>query len=164
MRKTNSNLLVGLIMVMAFGLAGFGSSAEAQTRKVKANFSPDTAAQQPLFTEYRGIHLGMTASEARAKLGAPMLKADDGDFYGFSETETLQLVYDVDHKVSTISVDFMGGVGAPDYKAVVVGELEPTINGGLYRMMRYQSQGFWVSYHRSSGPVLVVTITIQKMP
>lgn len=163
MRKMNSNFLAGLIIVLVCGLAGFSSSASAQARKVKANFTPDTAAQQPLFTEYKGIRLGMTAAETRAKLGEPILKADDGDFYNFSENERLQIGYDVEHKVNTISVDFMGGVGAPDYKAVVVGELEPTVNGGLYKMMRYESQGFWVSYHRSAGPVVVVTITIQKM-
>ena len=74
MRKMNSNFLAGLIIVLVCGLAGFSSSANAQARKVKANSTPDTAAQQPLFTEYKGIRLGMTAAETRAKLGEPMLK------------------------------------------------------------------------------------------
>lgn len=33
----------------------------------------------------------------------------------------------------------------------------------LYRMVRYQSQRFWVSYNRTTGPVVIVTITLQKM-
>ncbi len=161
MRKMNSNLLAGLIIVVC-GFAGLSLSANAQARKVRASFTPD-AATQPLYTEYKGVRLGMTAAEARAKLGAPMLKADDGDFYIFSDKETLQIVYDVVHKVATISVDYTDGIGAPDYKAVVGGELEQTANGSFYKLVRYESQGFWVSYNRSAGPVVVVTITIQKM-
>ena len=163
MRKMNSNFLAGLIIVLVGGLAGLSSNANAQARKVKASFTPDTAIQQPRYTEYKGVHLGMMAAEARAKLGAPTLKADDGDFYIFSDKETVQIVYDVAHKVVTISVDYTDGIGAPDYKAVVGGELEQTANGGLYKLVRYESQGLWVSYNRSAGPVVVVTITIQKM-
>jgi hypothetical protein len=30
-------------------------------------------------------------------------------------------------------------------------------------MERYESLGFWVSYNRTAGPVIIVTITIQKI-
>lgn len=163
MRKMNSNFLAGLIMVLVCGLAGLSVSASAQARRVNASYKPDTATQQPLYTEYKGVHLGMTAAEARAKLGAPVVKSDDGDYYIFSDKETAQIVYDAAQKVVTISVDYSEGIGAPDYKTVVGGALEQTANGGLYKLVRYESQGFWVSYNRSPGPVVVVTITIQKM-
>jgi hypothetical protein len=42
-------------------------------------------------------------------------------------------------------------------------ELQTTANGSLYRVVRYESQGFWVSYHRSQGSVQTVTVTIQKI-
>jgi len=80
----------------------------------------------------------------------------------FSEKETAQIVYDAAHKVVTISVDYLGGIGAPDYKAVVGGELERTANGSLYRIVRYESLGFWVSYNRTIGLMATVTVTIQK--
>lgn len=163
MRKINGSFVAGIIIALICVSAGLSSSANAQARKVKANYSTEPAVQQPLYSEYKGIRLGMTADETRAKLGAPMLKADDGDFYIFSDKETLQLVYDVDHKVKTISVDYTDGIGAPDYKTVVGGELEMTSSGGLYKMRRYDSQGFWVTYHRSAGPVVIVTVTIGKM-
>ena len=163
MRKVNSNFLAGLIVVLVCGFAGWSSSANAQAPKARANFTPDNATQRPLYTEYKGVRLGMTAAEARAKLGAPMLKADDGDFYVVSDKETVQIAYDVAHKVTTISVDYTDGIGAPDYKSVVGGELEQTENGGFYKLVRYESQGFWVSYNRSVKPLVVVTITIQKM-
>ena len=62
----------------------------------------------------------------------------------------------------TISVDYLGGIGAPEYKAVVGGELERTENGSLYRIVRYESLGFWVSYNRTIGLMATVTVTIQK--
>ena len=97
------------------------------------------------------------------KLGAPALKDSDQDYYVFSEKESAQIVYDVAHKVVTISADFVGGIGAPDYRAVVGGELERTANGSLYRIVRYESLGFWVSYNHATGPVTSVTVTIQRM-
>jgi hypothetical protein len=42
-------------------------------------------------------------------------------------------------------------------------ELEIRENGTSYRVVHYDNLGFWVSYSRTAGPVLIVTITIQKM-
>jgi len=88
---------------------------------------------------------------------------EDQDYYTISDTETAQVVYDKQRKVVTISVDYLDGVGAPDNKLVVGGELEQRPNGSLYKMVRHEALGFWVSYNRTSGPVVIVTVTIQKM-
>jgi hypothetical protein len=161
MRNLKIKFFLSLLTALVFGL-GLSFSANAQAQKVKAAFNHEAATQQPLFTEYKGVRLGMSAEEARAKLGTPAMKDSDQDFYVFSENETAQIVYDAAHKVFTISVDYLGGIGAPDYKAVVGGELEKTANGSLYRMMRYESLGLWVSYNRTTGPMTSVTVTIQK--
>jgi outer membrane protein assembly factor BamE (lipoprotein component of BamABCDE complex) len=161
MKNMKRNFLVGLAVVLFCAFAGLSSQANAQVRKVKATLTP-AITEQPLYTEYKGVRLGMTAIEARAKLGTPALKDNDQDYYVFSEKETAQIVYNTAGKVVTISVDYVDGVGAPDYKTVVGGELERMANGSLYRIVRYESQGFWVSYNRSGGPVPMVTITIQK--
>ena len=162
MRNLKIKFFLSLLIAVVFGL-GLSSNANAQAQKVKAAFNHEAATQQPLYTEYKGVRLGMRAEEARAKLGTPAMKASDQDYYVFSENETAQIVYDAAHKVVTISVDYLGGIGAPDYKAVVGGELERTANGSLYRIVRYESLGFWVSYNRTTGPVATVTVTIQKI-
>ena len=159
-RNLKIKFFLSLLIALVFGL-GLSFSANAQAQKVKAAFNHEAATQQPLYTEYKGVRLGMSAEEARAKLGTPAMKDSDQDFYVFSENETAQIVYDAAHKVFTISVDYLGGIGAPDYKAVVGGELEKTANGSLYRMVRYESLGLWVSYNRTTGP-MTVTVTIQK--
>ena len=90
------------------------------------------------------------------------MKDSEQDYYIFSDRETAQIVYDASTKVITISVDYLGGIGAPDPKTVVAGELEQTAEGGFYKIVYYQNQGFWVSYNRTPGPVVMVTITMQK--
>jgi outer membrane protein assembly factor BamE (lipoprotein component of BamABCDE complex) len=162
MRNLKIKLFLSLLLAVVFGL-GLSSNANVQAQKVKAAFNHEVATQQPLYTEYKGVRLGMSAGEVRAKLGTPALKASDQDFYVFSENETAQIVYDATQKVVTISTDYLGGIGAPDYKAVVGGELERTANGSLYRMVRYESLGVWVSYNHATGPVTSVTVTIQKI-
>jgi hypothetical protein len=159
-RNLKIKFFLSLLIAVIFGL-GLSSNANAQAHKVKAAFNHEAATQQPLYTEYRGVRLGMLAEEARAKLGTPAMKASDQDFYVFSDKETAQIVYDAAHKVVTISVDYLGGIGAPDYKAVVGGELERTANGSLYRIVLYRSLGFWVSYNRTTGLMATVTVTIQ---
>jgi len=47
-------LLIGMILLVLLGIVAKG--------------------QQPLYREYRGVRLGMTATEVRAKLGEPVMK------------------------------------------------------------------------------------------
>jgi len=115
--------------------------------------------QQSLYREYRGVRLGMTATEARAKLGEPSLKSDEQDFYILSANETVQLAY-IGGKVVTISTDYLGGIGAPDYRNVVGDGLLQRPDGSTFRMVLNDAEHFWVSYNKSATVVPTVTITI----
>jgi len=116
--------------------------------------------QQPTYREYRGVRLGMTATEVRTKLGEPAMKSDDQDFYIFSASETSQIAYNADKRVMTISTDYTEGVGAPDYRSVVGDGLLQKPDGSVFRMVMYDSERFWVSYNKSASAVPTVTITI----
>jgi hypothetical protein len=140
---------LGVILLLIFAIVANGQTVHSK-------------AQQPLYREYRGVRLGMTAEEARAKLGVPAMKSDEQDFYVFSANETAQLVY-VEQKVVTISTDYTNGIGAPDYKSVVGENLQQRPDGSLFRMVLYPSERFWVSYNKGASEVPVVTITIGKM-
>jgi hypothetical protein len=162
MQNLENRLFMGLLMAVVFGL-GLSSNTNAQPQRVKTALRSDAAIQQPLYTEYRGVRLGMSAEEARAKLGITVIQGKDQDFYAFSENETAQIVYDTSRKVVTISVDYLSGIGAPDYKAVLGGNLPDTADGSVYRLVRYESLGLWVSYNRTAGPAATVSVTIQKL-
>ena len=141
-------LLVAALLLMFMGV--MASRGNAQTK-------------QPVYREYRGVHLGMTATEVRTKLGEPTLKSADQDFYVLSANETAQVAYDAAQKVVTISTDYAGGVGAPDYRSVVGEGLVERPDGSVFRMVMYDAQKFWVSYNKSTAVVPTVTVTIGTM-
>ena len=139
------------------------ANGQRSTLKSKTVRASSGEVQQPLYREYRGVRLGMTMEEARAKFGVAELKSDEMDFYIVSPGETALIAYDTSHKVVAISVDYTGGVGAPDYKTVVGTGLLERPDGSLYMKVEY-AEGFWVSYNKSAGTVPVVSITIQVSP
>ena len=150
--------VIGVILLLLFG-----AIASGQTKtEVMSAARGHSQVQQPLYKEYRGVRLGMTVAEARAKLGEPAMKSDEQDFYVFSANETAQIVY-TGQKVVTISTDYNGGVGAPDYKSVVLQDLLQKPDGSLFRMVLHDSERFWVSYYKSASVQPVVTITIGTM-
>ena len=150
-------LLIGMLLLLALAriVTGQSKAPEAQIPKAYGQV------QQPLYREYRGVRLGMTAAEVRAKLGEPALKSNEQDFYLISANETAQIAYDAAQKVITISTDYIAGVGAPDYRSVVgEGLLLQRPDGSLFRMVMYDSERFWVSYNKSATAASLVTITI----
>lgn len=164
MRNHKEHFLSVLIIFVMSAIFVMAWSANGQAQKTRAVASTvPVATQQPPYSDYKGVRLGMTAQEARTKLGEPTLKSEEQDYFVFSDKETAQIGYDVAHRVNVISVDYLSGAVTPDPKAVVGGELELQPNGALYKVVRYESLGFWVSYNRTAGPVVIVTITLQKM-
>lgn len=121
--------------------------------------------ETPVFSDYRGVQIGMTADLARQKLGRPKDKGDTQDFFVFSDNETATVVYDpAQHKVVTVSADFLSGAtGVPVARAVVGSDIEAKPDGSLYRMVRYPKAGYWVSYYRAGGDSPLTSVTIQKI-
>jgi hypothetical protein len=151
--------ITALIIITMTGLFAI----EARAQKARATTAATAVAQQPLYTDYRGVKLGMTPAEARAILGNPVLKDEELDYFVISDTITAQVAYDATHKVKAISVDYAGGAGAPDYRSVIGAALKTQDDGSAFGMVRYQSSGFWVSYSRTAPPLSIVTVTIQKI-
>jgi hypothetical protein len=141
-----------------------------KTATAAANRAPATAADddknQPPYHEYKGIRIGMTADEARKKLGEPADKGDKQDFYSFADgNEMAQIFYDAEKKVAAVSVIYMGGGGGiPTAKAVLGDEIEAKPDGSSYRKVDYPKAGFWVAYSRTAGDSPMVTVTMQKKP
>lgn len=131
----------------------------------QTNKSRPTGDDEPLFHEYRGVQIGWLADEVRKKLGEPLSKSEEQDFYMFGEKEQAQILYDkATRKVITISVDFSSGAtGALTPQQVFGNEIEAKADGSKYRLVRYPKAGYWLSYNRTAGATPTVTVTLQKM-
>ncbi|HYJ87020.1 MAG TPA: hypothetical protein VEW46_13250 [Pyrinomonadaceae bacterium] len=151
------------LCVLIIAAAGFTLSNAQAPRKVAASHSGGED-PSPLFLEYRGVQLGMTADEVRKKLGAPREKGDEQDFYVFGENETAQVLYDKTHKVTAISADFMTiGNNTPTAKDVFGADVEAKADGSVYKMVRYAKAGYWLSFNRTSGTSPMTTVTLQRI-
>ena len=121
------------------------------------------ASNTPVFTDYRGVKIGMSTEETRSKLDR-LKKGEGGDFLVFSEYESAQIYYDKSGKVTAISIDYFGDQnGAPTPEAVLGAGLQAKPDGSMYQLNRYPDAGYWVSYNRTAGDKPIVTITMQKL-
>ena len=160
--------LVGLLSLTCGLLV---SSAQAQElkqtsalTKVSTKTGLNTVSNGPKFSEYRGVRIGMTADEARQKLGKAKDKDKSEDIYIFSGKESAQVYYDDKERVYAISVDYTGKDSAAPAAVDVLGEdVTPKSDGSIYRMQQYADAGYWVSYNRTAGNSPVVTVTMQKL-
>jgi hypothetical protein len=159
--KTFSPLVLSLLFAaLACGLLfGSAASVSAQTQKVE-----QAAAAEPGFHGYKGVSLGMSAAEARKKLGTPEEKSDEQDFYVVSDKESVQIYYDKAQMVEAISVNYVGESEAvPKPKAVLGTDLEAKPDGSMHKMIRFPKAGYWLSYSRTAGDSPLITITLKKI-
>lgn len=139
------------------------ASGTALAQKSKAD-NAKGATEEPCFSEYKGVKIGMTIDEARQKLGEPKEKADELDLYSFSDKEMAQIYYDKSSKlVTAISIDYVNGAEAPECKKVTGAEADARADGSRFKLVRYPKYGYWVSYNRTAGQSPITTVTMQKM-
>ncbi len=163
MTHLSRSLIMGFLRPMSLVTAGLllaGSSA-GQTARNRATGPVEEA---PVFHEYRGVQIGSLTDEVRKKLGTPADKGDEQDFFLFGEKETAQILYDKEHKVIAISVDFTNGANAVLTPQQVFGaDIEAKPDGSKYKMVRYPKAGYWLSYNRTPGDAPLVSVTFQKI-
>ena len=120
-------------------------------------------AKDPVFREFKGVHIGMSAADCRAKLGSPTDKSDTNDFYAVNDKQTVQVFYNVG-KVSAIAISFLDSpADAPTPKSVFGSDIAAKPDGSIYKMVRYPKAGYWLSYSRTAGDQPMITITMQKL-
>jgi len=144
------------------------ATAQATTTQVAATPTGEAvaakAAVAPLYSEYRGVKLGMSAKEVRAKLGKPEEKSDVMDFYVFNDRERARVYY-TDGKATAVIATYIGkDANAPAPATVLGTEIEAKPDGSMYQMTPYKQAGYWVAYSRTPGDSPLVIITMQKTP
>ncbi len=122
------------------------------------------ADDNPVYSSYRGVELGMAIEDARKKLGSPKERSDGQDYYEFSDNESAQLYYDAAKKVTAITATYIGKLdSAPTAKAIFGQEAEVKPDGGIFKMVRYPKAGFWISYTKTGGDDPLIMIAMQKI-
>ena len=146
-----------LLSLLAAALAFAAAQARAPQN------GSDKEKEEPPFHAYKGVHIGMTAEEARKLLGNPTDKGDKQDFYSFNDKEACQVYYDDAHKVFAVSVTYLGGGSVPVPKSVLGTDIEAKQDGSLYKLVRFPKAGYWVSYTRTAGDEPMTIIAMQRI-
>ena len=148
-----------MFVFVLFAAANLGGALNVRAQ----NAVGDKKEDKPLYSEYKGVRLGMEATEVRKKLGDPTDKSDVQDFFVFSDTESAQVFY-TKGKVMALSVNYVGDKsGAPLPKIVLGTDIEAKPDGAMHKMVRYPDAGYWVSYNRTGGGDPMTTVTMQKI-
>ena len=127
--------------------------------------TPSPAEPKTRYESYRGVTVGMSQAQAREKLGAAEQRSNSGDYYVFSTTESAQVLFDRDQTVKSITVNYTGNIKtAPSPKEILGEDAKKESDGSIYKLVRYPSAGFWVSFNRTAGDGPTIIVTLQKMP
>lgn len=119
---------------------------------------------EPVYRDYKSVHIGMKMNEVRDTLSKLKDKGDSQDFFIISDNEMAQVFYDTDGKVRAISVTYTGDLKkAPTPVSVFGEELTAKEDGSIFKMVRYTEAGYWISYSRTGGDNAIVTITMQRI-
>lgn len=162
-----STLLLALVvLLLSISVAGGQTMSSQKTQEdVATALNPPSTppANVPIFKDYRGVTIGMTVEQVRAKLER-LNTGERQDFLVYSQHESAQIYYDDKGKVTAVSIDYFGDTTKAPTPEVVLGmSLTPKADGSMYKMTRYREAGYWVSYNRTAGDNPIVTITMQKL-
>jgi hypothetical protein len=120
------------------------------------------AVQKPVYAGYKGVMVGTPMDEARTKLGTPKDKSDSEDYYVYSDSETVQVLYAPDKTVRVLSINYIGK-SAPSPKDIFGTDAEAKADGSINKMVRYPKSRFWISYLKTGGDDPMTVVTVQKM-
>ncbi len=159
--------LSAIVLMLAASTVSAQTTATSQTEVAKVSTAGSTASKSsnlPVYTDYRGVRIGMSADEVKSTLKDLKDGGTGQDFFVFSERESAQIYYDENKKVMAISIDYIGeNTDAPSPSSVLGIELQAKPDGSMYQLNRYPEAGYWVSYNRTAGDKPIVTITLQKI-
>ena len=117
-----------------------------------------------IIQEYRGVFVGTDRDQVHQKLGKPKDASAGEDDFEISNDESVRVFYDDAKKVKALVITYSGKLDTAPKPNDVIGEpIEPRPDGGMYKMVRLEAKGFWVSYVKTAGDNPSVMITVQSL-
>jgi hypothetical protein len=133
-------------------------------RELGFTYAVATDADEPLYREFKGVHIGTSQSDVRKKLSGLQDKGKEMDFFVFSDKERARVYYDDAQRATAIIVTYIGkAASAPTPEAILGRSIAAKADGSLYDMVQYPAAGYWVAYSRTPGDEPLTIITMQKM-
>lgn len=114
------------------------------------------------FNGYKGVMIGMPMTDARTKLGDPRDKSDTEDYYVYSDSESIQVLYGADKTVRLMSINYLGK-NAPKPVDILGEDVPAKPDGSMNKIVRFPKAGYSISYLRTPGDDPVTMITVQKI-
>lgn len=152
-----------IVFLLAACLIAIDPQSEIHAVRTSAAPLPTPERAAPPFKGHRGVMIGMSADDVKARLGSPKDTSEAMDFFELSENEHVQVFYAA-RMVEAITVTFYSKLDeAPDCKAVFGEAAEAKSDGSIFKMVRYPKAGFWISYNRIVGDEPMIMIAIKKM-
>jgi len=150
---------------IALSVVAIQAQEETQAKVDNSTATTPTERAAPVFSEYKGVKIGLAANDVRVNLEKYLkAKGDTQDLLVVSDNETAQVFYDDLGKVRAVSIDYLAKNSSAPTAAQVFGkEIAPRADGSVYALERYPELGYWVSYNRTAGENPIVTVTIQAM-
>jgi cytoskeletal protein RodZ len=138
----------------------------SQTTGTQAAQTQTTSApaDEPLYSEFKGVRIGTSQIEARKRLGNPEVKSKEMDIFSFSDKQRARVAYDANGNAVAVVVTYIGkNADAPAPKSILGTDADSKPDGSLYKMLRFPKAGYWVSYTRTPGDDPMTVIAIQKI-
>lgn len=150
--------MASFVILASIALAGTATVNAAG----KSEAQSDATTTDPLFTDFQGVRLGMTATEVRQILGKPRDADESMDYFVFSDERRARVYYDAASKAEAIVATFIGSQsGAPPSEDVLGTGIVLDATGSGSKKIDYPSHGYWVAYSRTAGDDVLVTITMK---
>lgn len=157
--STSHRNLIRILVIVSLVL--FALPAMAQ----KGRTNNDKQIDRPVWQGYHDITIGAPTTLVREKLGNPKSEDAESLFYMISDLETAQFLLDTDGKVKAISVVYDAAHTSPPAFSDVFGKsvvAEPREDGSIFKMVRYEDLGYWISFNRMAGEKAMVIVLMQK--
>lgn len=120
----------------------------------------------PFVNQLKGISIGMTPDEVVEKLGKPKASDDAGMLFSLAKNEMAQIGIGPKGKVRAIALIYEDGdENAPSIKDVFGQGVDAVENedGSIYKMIRYEKEGFWMAFSRSGDKKPLTTVMLRQI-
>ncbi|CAN5538912.1 hypothetical protein BH10ACI3_BH10ACI3_02180 [soil metagenome] len=131
-----------------------------------STLSPASGRMTPFVTDLKGISIGMSSDEVLEKLGKPKVKDDAGMLFSLGKKEAVQIGIGTKGLVRTIALIYEdGNRNAPVFEDIFGSTVEKNENedGSVYKMIRYDDDGFWLAYSQTAGDSTFTTLTMGRI-